>query len=217
MRRLLLFPIAATLLFPTIATSVVVDRVAVIVGKRVVKSSDILRDLRVAAFLNHEKLQIDSDTKRRAADRLVDQEIVRQEVATGRYNSATNQDAQALMQKIMHERFGGVAFQLTADLSKYELTEEQLRVRLQWQLTVLRFIEQRFRPGVLVTDEEVRTYYDQHPQESRSSTSKENTFELSAPKIRTQLESERIDKDFDAWIKQARSRIRVEYHDEAFQ
>src|SRR5437868_6064116 len=73
------------LLLGTAAASagIVVDRMAVIVGKHVIKLSDIDRDLRLTAFLNRESLKITPETKRQAAERLIDQEIIRQEIVTG--------------------------------------------------------------------------------------------------------------------------------------
>jgi hypothetical protein len=50
--------------------AVVVDRVAIIVGKRVVKTSDLERDLRVSQFLNREPLDLSPATRRKVADRL---------------------------------------------------------------------------------------------------------------------------------------------------
>ena len=49
--------------------SVVLDRIAVIVGKRVIKTSDIDVDLRLTAFLNREPVRTDPDNKRRSAER----------------------------------------------------------------------------------------------------------------------------------------------------
>jgi peptidyl-prolyl cis-trans isomerase SurA len=217
MRYLFVASTTAVLVFLSAANGAVVDRMAVIVGKRVVKSSDIARDLRVTAFLNREPLEMNVEARRRAAERLIDQEIVRQEIATGRFNNATEDDALVLLKKIQQERFGGEETRLRAGLSQDGLTVEQLRAQLRWQLTVLRFIDQRFRPGVLVTDEEVRAYYDQHLPELRKSHSGAVDFETLMPEVRSLLESERIDKDFDAWIKQARTRTRIEYREEAFQ
>ena len=36
------------------------------------------------------------------------------------------------------------------DLNQYGVTEDELHDALLWQLTVLRFIDERFRPGVMV-------------------------------------------------------------------
>lgn len=196
--------------------AVVVDRMAVVVGKHVVKVSDIERDLRVTAFLNREPLALDPGARKKSAERLIDQEIMRQEIATGRYKRATDDDALALLKQIRQERFGGVEARLQSALVQYGLSQEQLREQLLWQLTVLRFIDQRFRPGVLVDDDEVRVYYDQHLPELRKQYPRDNRFEVLAPKIRSSLEGERMDKALEAWIAQARTRNRIDYREEAF-
>ena len=180
--------------------AVVIDRVAVIVGKHVIKTSDIERDLRVTNFLNHEPLRFDPDAKRKAAERLIDQQIIRDEMATGGYRRPTDADVDALLQKIPHD---------PATLARYGLTEDQLREQLLWQLTVIRFIDQRFRPAVLVTDEEVQAYYKEH-------FTGKGSFEELAPKIRATLEGEQINKEFESWIEQARKRTHIEYRQEAF-
>jgi len=81
---------------------------------------------------------------------------------------------------------------------------------LLWQMTVLRFIDQRFRPGVLVSDEDVRVYYDQHPAVRKVS------FENAATQIRKTLEGEQVDAQFEMWLQGARMRARIEFRDAAF-
>ena len=205
------------ILASSFSRAVVIDRIAVIVGKHVIKTSDIDRDLRVAAFLNREPLRLTSDTKRKAAERLVDQEIIRQEVATGAYRRATDADADALTNQIRKDRWGGSEARFRAALSQYGLSEAALHEQLLWQLTVLRFIDQRFRPGVLVTDEEVRQYYDTHISELRRENPGNSSFEALAPKIRAVLEGERINQEFEAWLQQARKRNHIEYRQGAFE
>ncbi|HWC00868.1 MAG TPA: hypothetical protein VG672_29380, partial [Bryobacteraceae bacterium] len=97
------------------------------------------------------------------------------------------------------------------------LNAGQLQAQLVWQLTVLRFIDQRFRPAVLVTDEEVRAYYDQHLDELRKEKPGANTFEALEPEIRRSLEGERINQSFTQWLENARKRNRIEYREGAFQ
>jgi peptidyl-prolyl cis-trans isomerase SurA len=207
---------AAALALTSAYGAVVVDRMVVIVGKHVVKVSDIERDLRVTAFLNRETLALDASARKKAAERLIDQEIIRQEIATGGYKRATDDDALALLLQIRRERFGGAEARERSALAQYGLSEEQLREQLLWQLTVLRFIELRFRPGVLVDDEEVRVFYDQHISDLRKQYPRDNRFEVLASKIRSSLEGERVDKALEAWIAQARTRNRIAYREEAF-
>jgi hypothetical protein len=196
---------------------VVLDRMAAIVGKHVVKTSDIDWDLRVTAFLNREPLDFSSQAKRKSAERLIDQEIIRQEIVTGNYRRAPDSDAAALEAQLKRDRFGGSDQRMRAELQRYRITEDQLRVQLLWQLTVLRFIDERFRPAVIVTDEEVRAYYDQHLADVRRQYPDNSSFEALEPKIRSLLEGQRINENFNQWLEQARKRARIESKQEAFQ
>ena len=142
--------------------AVVLDRIAVIVDQHAIKSSDINRDVCLTAFLNNEPVAETTADQKKAADRLIDQQVIRNEIAKGSYSRPPAQDADALLSQIRRVRFGGSEARLSQALAQYGLTEEQVRDHLLWQLTVLRFINERFRAAVLVADEEIRNYYDQH-------------------------------------------------------
>lgn len=197
--------------------AVIVDRIAVIVGNQVIKRSDIDRDLRLTAFLNQEQPNFSPDAKRKSAERLIDQAVIRQQIASGGYSRPTDSDVDALLKQLRQDRFGGSEQKLRSALTARGITEDQLRAYLLWQLTVLRFIDQRFRPGVFVSDEEVRAYYDQHLAELKRQYPQNNSFEELAPKIRASLEGERINQNFAQWLDQARKRTRIEYREAAFQ
>jgi hypothetical protein len=197
--------------------AVVIDRVAVTVDKHVIKLSDIDRDLRLTAFLNNEQPNFNSDNRRKAAERLVDQTIIRNEIARGGYARATDSDTDALLKQIRRDRFSDSDSRLQQALERYSLSEEQLRDQLLWQLTVLRFINQRFRPGVLVSDEEVRSYYDQHRAALEREYPKDTSFNALQSKIRSSLEGERINQNFNQWLDESRKQNRVEFRQKAFQ
>ena len=197
--------------------SVVIDRIAVIVGKRVIKSSDVDRDLRVTAFINRQPLDLSAAARRTAAKRLVDQQIIRQELSAQGYSRPSDGDANQMLQQITKERFQGSTPLLQSALVRYGLSKDILRERLLWQLTVLRFIDQRFRPGILVTDEDVRAYYDQHLADLKREYPKDSSFQALSTKIRNSLEGQRIDQEFEAWLDEARKRNRIEYKEAAFQ
>jgi hypothetical protein len=196
--------------------AVVLDRVAVVVGDRAVKTSDIDRDLRASELLNGQPLDITAAARKKAAERLVEQELIRQEIMRGGYGQPSAQEVDAFVQQFKRDRFHSSDAQLRAALSKYGLTEDQLRRYLQWQLTVLRFIDQRFRPGVLVTDEDVRAYYDEHRAELQKANPKNSTIAALEPKIRETLTGEQVNKNFEEWLDQTRRRTRVEYREAAF-
>ena len=101
MRSTLIILAAVTALGGT----VVIDRIAVIVGKQVIKSSDVERDLRLTEFLNREPLGLSVAARRKAANRLIDQQLIRIEIASGGYSRAPDSDAEALFRQIERERF----------------------------------------------------------------------------------------------------------------
>lgn len=119
--------------------------------------------------------------------------------------------------RLRKDRFGGSQARLEAALARYGLAEKQLRDELLWQLTVLRFIDQRFRVGVIITDEDVRAYYGQHLAELRRQYPAKNSLEDLAPKMRSLLEGERVNQNFDEWLKDARSRYQIQYKPGAFE
>jgi hypothetical protein len=172
---------------PALSAGVVIDRIAVIVGKHVIKASDIDRDLRATQFLNRAPVDVGAGARRQAAERLIDQTVIRDEMEKGAYARANTGDLDAMLKQVLQDRFAGSRARLAAELSRYGLTEDRLRLQLQWQLDVLKFIEVRFRPGVLVTDAEVRTYYDQHQAGLRSQFPQLRTVEALQPKIRASL------------------------------
>ena len=197
--------------------AIVLDRMAVIVGKHVVKTSDIEWDLRVTEFLNREPLDFSAKAKRQSAERLIDQEVIRQDIVSGNYRRPPDGDAGALESQLRRDRFGGSDVRMRETLQRYGLSGEQLRAQLLWQLTVLRFIDQRFRPAVMVSDDDVRGYYDQHLADLRHQYSDDNSFEAMEPKVRSLLEGQRINEAFNQWLEQARTRYRIEYRQEALQ
>ena len=199
------------------ALAVVLDRIAVVVDTHVIKTSDIDRDLRVTEFLNRDKLDLSLGARRKAAERLIDQSVIREEMEKGAYIRSNTADLEAMQKQLLQQRFAGSDVRMKAELATYGLSLEQLRLQLQWQLDVLKFIDQRFRPGVLVTDEEVKAYYDQHTADLKRQYPQIKTYEGMEPKIRESLEGERLNQNFEQWLANARKGSRIEYRQGAFQ
>lgn len=199
-----------------LSAAVVLDRVAVIVGKHAIKVSDVERDTRVTAFLNKTAVDLSAAARCKSAERLVDQSLIRDEIATGDYERATDKDAEYMLEQIRRERFGDSDSRLRQELTRDGVTEDELMDALRWQLTVLRFIEARFRPAVMVTDDAVKSYYDQHLSELRRQYPKDNSLEALESTIREQIASVQVDKLFDAWLADKRTEGRVVFRQEAF-
>ena len=197
--------------------AVIVDRIAVILDQHAIKASDIDRELATTEFLNGETPNFRGDERRKAADRLIEQTIIHDEITKSGYRWAAQADADNLLNNIVRDRFGGSRAKLHVALARYGLTEEELRVQLLWQLTVLQFIDQLFRAAVLITDEDVRTYYDRHLADLRREFPKDSSFDAVKIKIRVSLEGERVNQLFGQFIDSARKRVHIRYIREAFE
>jgi hypothetical protein len=207
-------PVLWLLAFDT-TNAIVLDRIAIAVGRRAIKASDIDRDLRLTAFLNNAPLDISNTAKKAAAERLIDQQIIRQEIATGQYPRASDQEAARLREQIRTGRFHNSDVQFRAALSRYGITDSQLRDQLLWQLTVLRFIDIRFRPAAQVSDDDLHKYYETHLVELKRQFPRDSSFETLEPTIRETLEATQTDKQFEEWLASSRKTTRIEYHQEA--
>jgi peptidyl-prolyl cis-trans isomerase SurA len=207
----------ATMVLSTLLSGAVIfDRIAVIAGTHVIKTSDIDRDIRLTDFLNRVPVNFTASAKREAAERLITQQIIRDEIVSGGYRRAPESEAVEFEGELRRDRFGGSEQRLVEELQHYGLTRAQLREQLLWQITVLQFIDERFRGGIVVTDEDIRTYYDQHVAELQRQSPKKQSFEELAPKIRTLLEGERVNKAFNEWLDQGRKNYRVAFKPGAF-
>lgn len=196
--------------------AVILDRIAVIAGTHVIKASDIDRDIRLTDFLNRATLDFSSTAKKASAERLITQQIIRDEIVSGGYRRPPEAEAAEFEAELRRDRFGGSEQKLREALQRYKLTESELLEQLLWQITVLQFIDQRFRGGVVVTDPDVHSYYDQHIAELRRESRKDSSLATLAPKIRMALEGERINQAFNDWLDQARKSERVEFKQGAF-
>jgi hypothetical protein len=189
------------------------DRIAVIVGDRVIKDSDINREIRITDFLNGTPLEFSAATRKAALNRLIDQALIRQEIQVGEYPFATDQEVNRFLDQVKIQRFKTQPEYQKA-LRDYGLTEEQLRRALRWQLTVLAFIQSRFRPGVFITDDDVKQYYQSHlPDLTAQNGGKEPSLEDARDGIEKQITAQRVDQQFNQWLDETRKNTVVKYRE----
>jgi hypothetical protein len=206
--------LALFLLIASLGQAVIVDRVAVIVGNGVVKDSDIDEDLRVTEFLNNESPSITPAARKTAANRLVDQKLIRKEIDAGDYPSTPVTEAQTLLADLKKRYPDEAAYRRA--LASRRIDDEDVKDRLLWQLTVLRFIDLRFRPAALVTDEEMEAYYNQHQQQLQAANpGKPATLDALRPQIEDILTEERVNQLLDEWLDRQRKNTKILYLEEA--
>ncbi len=197
------------LVAPFLMHAVIIDRIAVVVGNSIIKDSDIDRDIRVTSFLDGRPLDITPARRKEALGHLIDQVFIRREIQIGSYPIATLQEADAQLDRLKKQRFKTQAA-YEAALKRYGLTELELRTQFQWQLTVLRFIDTRFKPAVLVSDDEIEKYYREHAAALRRQYPGKSLDDL-RDHIRDILTAEGVNQQFFAWLDAQRSETKVKY------
>lgn len=200
----------ATALVVSGMQAVIIDQIAIVVGNSIVKDSDISRDLRVTNFLNDEPLNLSEPARKIAANRLIDQIFIRKEIELGDYPVATPQQADEELNRLIRQRFKSESA-LGDRLRQYGITAPDLRSHFLWQLTVLRFIDTRFKPAVLITDKDAEQYYAAHAAEFR----REHPAKYSLTDVRNEvndiLAAQRVDKLLFSWLDEQRKQTKIKF------
>jgi hypothetical protein len=135
------------LLIVIAAPAATLDRVAVVVGNHVFTEGEVMDELRLEEFTSSQPLDLSPALLREAADRMVDQQLIRNEMEIASYPQPEPASADEMLRNFSKQRFHSQA-EFQAALVKYGVTEQQLKDYLLWQLATLRFTDERFRPNV---------------------------------------------------------------------
>ena len=198
-------PASAGLLLITCALCVSaagVDRVAVVVGDKVITESEVLDDLRLTEFLNQQPLDLSPARRREAAEKMVDQQLIRNEMDTARYQQPDTEKADAMLANFRGEHLRSDSAWRAA-LAKYGLNEAQVKQRLLWQFSVIQFTDARFQPEVALP-----------PPPNVQTANRMRAGVTPPPAGQT---GQTVDQLLDQWLKQQRSSTRVVFKQEAFQ
>lgn len=208
--------LAAWILWAVAARPEIIDRIAVTVDNQPIAESRVLEELRLTAFLNGAKAEITPEAKREAADRLVEQTLIRREMQLTQYPPPDPAEVERLLEQVVAPFGGQAAFEQA--LKDYGIGREELKQALERQAAVLRFIDLRFRPEVQVIEPDIRLYYDTVlvPQ-----FQKQNMTPPSYDEAHSQCEeaviNQRVDQRVDSWLAEMKKRTRIRYEEDAFQ
>jgi hypothetical protein len=205
-----------SLVFVSLAPAEIIDRIVITVANQVITQSQVDEEIRVTAFLNRDKLDLSADAKKEAANRLIEQALIKREMDLSRYPLPQLSDTGESLRTLKAMYPSEAEFQDA--LQSYGITPDELSRRLWWQLTLLRFIDYRFRPGIQIPAADVQAYYRQQVSEwEQKGTKPIPTLEESRDQIEEILTQKRIDKALDQWIKDTRSQVTITYLDPGLQ
>jgi hypothetical protein len=208
--------LAALLALTRVAgVAAVIDRIVATVNGHIILLSDWEDSLRYEAFSNGRPLdRITAENRKSALDRLIDQELLREQMRTSDIQHASPEEVAQRVAEI-RKQYADAETELgwRAVLDRYRLSDESLKNRVATELDLMRLVDARLRPSVTVDSKSIESYYRQEllPQLRQSGGQNVPLPDVTA-KIKELLTQKKISQLLTAWLRDLRagSEIRAE-------
>lgn len=182
----------------------VIDRIVARVETDIILLSDVRQLSRYQAFLDG-KPQSDADI----LNRLIDQWIVRSEASVARFPQPSDDDVNRSIERL--KRSFSSPEEFLARQKQSGITDEEIRRFVSAQLYLSNYLDSRFRPAIQIDEKAIEDFYKSRviPRaESRGQTPP--TLENARDFIQEALVQRAINEQADLWLKESRTRVRVE-------
>jgi hypothetical protein len=194
----------------------VLDRIAVVVGNDVITEGEVIDELRLDEFTASQPLDLGPQQRHTAAERLVDQQLIRQEMAVAHYQPPPATQADAMLRSFQQQHFRNNT-EFRAALQKYDITQEQLKQHLLWQLAVIRFTDERFGGASPNPPVQSANRASTPPPPPSSTTPPGTSADRLAQAPPAPSGETAVDQQLNAWLQQARASTHIDFKKEAFQ
>jgi hypothetical protein len=182
----------------------VMDRIVARVETEIILLSDVRQLSRYQVFLDG-KAQSDVDI----LNRLIDQWIVRNEATVARFPKPSDDDVNRSLERLKRSFASPEEFQVRQKSSG--ITAEEIRQFVSAQLYLSNYLDSRFRPAIQIDEKAIEEFYESRvvPRaESRGQTPP--TLDTARDFIQEALVQQAINEQADRWLKESRTRVRVE-------
>jgi peptidyl-prolyl cis-trans isomerase SurA len=198
--------------FPTAAPAQVVDRIVATVNGSIILQSEWDEALCYEALLNHRSLtQFTEDDRRAVLDRLIDQELLREQMKSADFRHATEAEAASRVAEARKQYAQASSGQTWESvLAQYHLAEHDVFRHAQQQIDLTRLVDARLRPAVQIDAKSIEAYYRDKfvPQLKQSGAEEVPLGEVSA-KIRELLTQEKVNELLISWLQSLRAESQV--------
>jgi len=192
-----------------VRSSEVLDRMVATVNGHVILQSDWDEELRFECFMSrHPLVDLSADERKAALNRLIDQEILREQMRLMDSSPASAEQIQKQMEalKTDQRQHAGEAWETV--LSQYHLTDKIIEKHVAAELEQFQLIDTRFRPSIQVSAAEVAKYYRERLVPKLSASDVISLTEAT-PKIREILMQEKINQLLNSWLETLRAQALV--------
>jgi peptidyl-prolyl cis-trans isomerase SurA len=190
----------------------IVDRIVATVNGTVILQSDWDEAVRYEAFIaGHALNQVTATERKAALDRLIDQELLHEQMQASDFPHATPVEISERVQQVRKLYPGTETDSGWRDiLARYGLTEPELKDRVARQLNLMRLVDVRLRPNISIDNKSIESYYSQEllPQ-LRQQGAKEVPLAEVSPKIKELLTQRKVNELLTAWLQNLRAGSKI--------
>jgi peptidyl-prolyl cis-trans isomerase SurA len=190
----------------------VIDRIVAKVNGQIILQSDWDDALHYEALLSGRSLdQFTEEDKRAVLDRLIDQELLDEQMKSASFQHASQAEAEARIaeaKKLYPAAATPEGWQSV--LSRFQLTEKDLVEHVKLQIDLMRLVDARLRPQVQIDSNSIEAYYRDKfvPQLKQEGGSDVALADVSS-KIRELLTDEKVNELLVSWLHNLRSESKV--------
>ena len=186
----------------------IIDRIVATVNNHVILQSDWDDAVCYEAFTAGRSLdQVSGEERKAALDRLIDQELLREQMRASDFPHAGEQEVSQRVEEIRRQYPEVESAQdWETTLARYGLTEPELKSRVALELDLMRLVDARLRPTVQIDAKSIESYYNQEllPQ-IRQSGAKDVPLAEVTPKIKELLTQKKMNQLLTAWLQSLRA------------
>ena len=194
------------------ARAEVVDRIVATVNGHIILQSDWDEALCYEALLNGRTLdQFREDERRAVLDRLIDQELLGEQMKSALFQHASEAEAAArIADARKHYPQGATAEGWQAVVDRFRLTEKDVLAHVQQQIDLMRLVDAHLRPTVQIDNKTIEAYYREKfvPQLKQNGAGEVALADVSG-KIRELLTQEKVSELMVSWLQSLRSESKV--------
>ena len=190
----------------------VIDRIVATVNGRIILQSDWDEALSYEALLSGRALSFFTDEDRRAVlDRLIDQELLAEQMKSASFKHASEEDAAAEIaeaRKLHPEAATAEGWQVL--LARYGVTEKALTDHVEQQIDLMRLVDAHLRPAVQIDSKSIEAYYrDKFVPQLRQNGAGDVPLADVSGQIREILTQEKVGELMVSWLQSLRAESKV--------
>jgi peptidyl-prolyl cis-trans isomerase SurA len=200
------------LITPPARAGQVIDRIVATVNGHIILQSDWDEGQRYEALLNGRALnQFTDDDRRAVLDRLIDQELLAEQMKSASFQHASESEAAARVAQSRKQWPEATTDEgWKSVLSRYGLAEKDLIAHVQQQIDLMRLVDAHLRPAVQIDSKTIEAYYREKfvPQLKQPVVAEVPSADVAA-KIRELLTQEKVNELMISWLQSLRSESKL--------